>query len=162
MQIYDFIGISKQSIIGIKNPGLVIEGVCLKKDATFVVIADGDEIPFLLYDTGEENGFGISAPLSTDMKYIKAYVIDGNRRLLIFSSKMSVFNRIGLKVEILVGNIYVFFKVFFPILGKGISILWKKHHLLVPFKLWGEYFKKFKNKVKDSYDENIKDNSVLD
>ena len=113
MQIYDFIGISKQSIIGIKNTGLVIEGICLKKDATFIVMADGDEIPFLLYDTGEENGFGISAPLSTDMKYIKAYVVDGNRRLLIFSSKMSVFNRIGLKVEILVGNIYVFFKVFF-------------------------------------------------
>ncbi len=162
MQIYDFIGISKQSIIGIKNPGLVIEGICLKKDATFIVMADGDEIPFLLYDTDEENGFGISAPLSTDMKYIKAYVVDGNRRLLIFSSKMSVFNRIGLKVEILVGNIYVFFKVFFPILGKGISYLWKKHHLLVPFKLWGKYFKEFKNKVKDSYEENVKDVNVLD
>lgn len=157
MQIYEFIGISKQSIIGIKNPILTIEGTCTKKDIVFSVVADGDEILFQLYETPEENGFGIKAPLSTDMKYIKVYAIDGSRRLLIFSSKMSVFNRIGLKVEIMVGNIYNFLKVLFPNIGKGISYAWKKYHLLVPFKLWSEYFNKFKKKVKEDYDD-IKDN----
>ena len=146
MQIYEFIGITKQSIIGIKNPILTLEGTCSKDDVMFSVVADGDEILFQLYETDEENGFGIKAPLSTDMKYIKVYVMDGSRRLLIFSSKMSVFNRIGLKVEIMVGNIYVFFKVFFPNFGKGISYLWNKHHLLVPFKLRPKYFKQFKKK----------------
>ena len=59
MQIYDFIEIKHQVIAGIKNPHLNLEGVCTKKDVSFVVLEDGEEIDFDLLDSDEENGFYI-------------------------------------------------------------------------------------------------------
>ena len=147
MQIYDFIGINKQSIIGIKNPVLTIEGICNKENATFIVMADGDEIPFELYKLKEENSFGLRAPLNVYSKYIKAYVIDGDRRLLIFTSKMNVFNRIGLKIEIMTSELYDKFKVLPGVIKYSFLYAWDKHRLLVPFKYWKDYVRRFRKMV---------------
>lgn len=161
MQIYDFIDIKHQVIAGIKNPYLNIEGICTKKDVEFVVLEDGDEIPFESLKSNYENGFYIKAKLRMDSKYIKVYVMDGSRRLLIFSSKMNVFNRMAYKVELSVTNIYIFLKVFFPLFNKGLIYLWKKHHLLVPFDLWSDYFKRFKKIVKKQYEESLEEHEEM-
>lgn len=157
MQIYDFIEIKHQVIAGIKNPHLNLEGVCTKKDVSFVVLEDGEEIDFDLLDSDEENGFYIKAKLKIDAKYIKVYVIDGSKRLIIFSSKMSVFNRIAYKFEILVTSIYIYLKVLFPTFGEGIKYLWKKHRLLTPFNLWPKYCKRFSKVMKHRYSKAIED-----
>lgn len=162
MQIYDFIGITKQSITGIKNPKLTIKGTCLREDVSFVVVEDGEEIEFTKYDTKEEHGFGINANLKIDSKYIKVYVLDGNKRLLIFSSKMSMANRIAYKLEIMVTNIYLYFQAFFPTLKDGIKYLWNKHHLLVPFSLWEEYSSRFSSRVKSTYEEKLEEHENSD
>jgi hypothetical protein len=163
MQIYDFIGITKQSITGIKNPTLNIEGTCTKEKASFVVLEDGEEIDFVKYDTKEENGFGIKAHLKIDSKYIKVYVLDGNKRLLIFSSKMSVLNRIAFKVEIICVNIYIGILAFFSVTGESLKYIWNKHKLLVPFSLWKSYFKRYGKRIKKVYYEKQEEHSnILD
>ena len=151
MQIYDFIDIKHQVIAGIKNPFLNIEGICTKKDVDFVVLEDGEEIEYETPESKYENGFYIKAKLRMDSKYIKVYVLDGSRRLLIFSSKMNVFNRMAHKVELVVTGIYLYLKVFFPEFFSGIKLMWDRHRLLVPFELWGKYFKKFSKNVKKKY-----------
>ena len=80
MQIYDFIGIKRQSITGIKNPLLTIEGTCSKKNVSFIVLEDGEEVPHTMFNAQEKDGFGLKAPLNVDSKYIKVYAIDGNKR----------------------------------------------------------------------------------
>lgn len=152
MQIYDFIDIKHQIIAGIKNPYLNVEGICTKKDVSFIVLEDGEEIEYETPKSRYENGFYIKAKLRMDSKYIKVYVLDGSKRLLIFSSKMNIFNRIAHKIELLVTSIYIYLKVFFPTFGEGISYLWKKHRLFTPFKLWPKYTKKFFKTVKKKYD----------
>ena len=147
MQIYDFIGIKKQIIAGIKNPHLNIEGTCTKPDVSFVVLEDGDEIEYERYKTIEENGFGIKARLHVDSKYIKVYVLDGNRRLLIFSSKMNLFNRIAFRIELFVTNFNIYLKVALPIFGRSIKLAWERHRLLIPFNLWKGYYKKYRQTV---------------
>ena len=161
MQIYDFIDIKHQVIAGIKNPYLNIEGICTKKDVDFVVVEDGEEIEFERPKSKYEDGFYIKAKLRMDSKYIKVYVLDGSKRLLIFSGKMSIFNRIEHKVELLVTSIYIFLKVFFPSFGEGIKYLWKKHRLLTPFNLWPKYIKKFNKVLKERYNISLKEHEEL-
>ena len=148
MQIYDFIGIKRQSITGVKNPLLTIEGTCSKKDVSFIVLEDGEEIEYSRYAIAEKDGFGIRTPLSIDSKYIKVYAISGDKRYLIFSSKMSMFNRICHKLETMVTSIYVLLKAILVTLKKGIVYFWKEYHFLVPPKMWGKYLKDFVDRVK--------------
>ena len=149
MQIYDFISIKRQVITGVKNPLLTIEGTCSKKNVSFIVLEDGDEIEYTRYNTAEKDGFGLSAVLKFDSKYIKVYALDGDKRFLIFNSKMSLFNRVSHKLESMVTSIYTLLKAFFVTLKKGIKYFWDDYHFLVPPKLWGKYLKDFIHRVKE-------------
>lgn len=151
MQIYDFIEINHQIISGIKNPYLNLIGKCTKKNVSFMVLEDGEEIDYKSFEVNQENGFYIQAKLRADSKFIKVYVLDEDKRFLIFSSKMSVFNRIGHKIEVSSVEAHLMIKAIFGGLKKGIPILWKKHHLLVPIKLWKKYYNEFTTKVKEKY-----------
>lgn len=162
MQIYDFIGIDHQLISGVKNPYLNLIGTCTKRDAIFQVLEDGEEIEYKTFEVNKENGFYIQAKLRADSKFIKVYILDGDKRYLIFSSKMSVFNRLGHKIEVTSSNIYYMIKSIFGCLGKGLPIIWKKHHLLVPFKYWSKYFNTYKDKVKTVYNKSLEEANVFD
>ena len=148
MQIYDFIGIKRQSITGIKNPLLTIEGTCSKKNVSFIVLEDGEEVEHTLFNVAEKDGFGIKAPLRVDSKYIKVYAIDGDKRLLIFNSKMNVFNRVAHRFEMFVSDAYSLLKAILVTLKKGIVYFWKEYHFLVPPKLWGKFAKDYIHRVK--------------
>ena len=87
---YDFIGITKQNIRGVVNPGLTIQGVAQKKNYSFLVEVDGKEQKdFDVLINSATGDFTLTAILDKKSKYIKVYIIVDKEKYLIYNSAIS-------------------------------------------------------------------------
>lgn len=155
---YDFIGLKKQNINGVKNPMLTLIGTITEKKFKFIVLADGKEIDYNLDIVNNAGDFVLFAPFDNSIKVIEVFVKIGNKKYYI--SRLE--NEVIIKAyKRFMGYIYTFFrfikkifvgifKIFqyvFVTIYKGIRIAWKEHHFLIPPALWGKYFKAIINKI---------------
>ena len=151
---YDFIGISYQSIRGIKNPGLILRGTVQKKKFSFLVKVDGkvwDKVETLV-DTSSGD-FTLTALLTKSCKEILVYVVVGKKEYLIYKGKNSLFRRIRGKVKDVCLPYALRFKNICITIGRGIRYLWREYHFLVPPRLIPKYLKDFKESLtRKNYD----------
>ena len=146
---YDFIGITKQNIRGVVNPGLTIQGVVQKKNYSFLVEVDGKEQKdFDVLINSATGDFTLTAILDKKSKNIKVYVIVDKVKYLIYKGKNTHFGRVRGKIKDVFFPIFVLIRSIFITLGKGICYLWHEYHFLVPPRLWGKFWKDFKLRVR--------------
>ena len=146
---YDFIGITKQNIRGVVNPGLTIQGVVQKKNYSFLVEVDGKEQKdFDVLINSATGDFTLTAILDKKSKYIKVYIIVDKEKYLIYKGKNTFFGRVRGKIKDLFFPAFVLVRSIFITLGKGIRYLWHEYHFLVPPRLWGKFWKDFKLRVR--------------
>ncbi|MBR2833496.1 MAG: glycosyltransferase [Bacilli bacterium] len=145
---------------GINNPLFDIH--CkMDKNSYLKLIIDGKEIDFLedeiigtnyvykLLNSNKYKEFNGKASLPKDCKNLTLYEINDGKEKIIMKRKVDLLRRIiwGIKFKL-----SSFFRKLFRIpkaILRAISIMWKRHHFLVPPKLLKQYFKSFFGHVSD-------------
>lgn len=149
MKKYNFIGLKEQTIFGVKNPLLYIQGSIYLKNYDFLVYADGEEIQTDIMQLGDMNSFLLQAKLPATAKKIKVFVKSEGKLYPISSLKNNIFGRLFRKIKSLIKKILVKIKILFRTIYKGIKFLWKEHHFIVPPSIWKKYIKAFIERIKN-------------
>lgn len=146
---YKFIGISVQTINGIKNPMLTLSGNIKKKNYKFKVLADGKERQHSLMRISKKGDFVLTSILDRNAHNIKVYCLCDNKEYLISDLKNRYLGRIYRKVKLIIKNFIHFLSAFFTTILKGINFFWKEYHFFVPLKLWKKYWNHFWERVEE-------------
>lgn len=149
MKKYNFIGIKEQTIFGVKNPLLYIQGTINLQDYDFLVYADGEEISINITQLGDMNNFLLQAKLPTTAKKIKVFIKSEKKLYLISSLRNNFFGRLYRKLKSLLKKIIAKIKITLKTIYRGIKFLWKEHHFIVPINIWKKYFKAFIERIKN-------------
>ncbi|MFV0395646.1 MAG: hypothetical protein ACK5LC_14880, partial [Coprobacillaceae bacterium] len=152
---YDFIGIEEANIYGINYPRIVVLGSISLVDYKFILKADDKEIPFNIRIYAKKDGFCIEADLNKSMKNVSLYVVTSDEEMLVCQRNNSFGVRVKSKlrkpIKKIGKKISGFFKKIkelFILVGKGIRLLWREHHFIVPVSMWGHYWHKLTTKLK--------------
>lgn len=145
---YDYIGINKQLITGIKRPSLHVEGTIKKSNYDFEVYADGIKKECIVQKFPGSGSFIIDCEISTKDKKIEVFVISDNKKDKVSIIRNRLRSRINNKIRGKISKPLLTLKVIFFTLIKGIKYMWKEYHFLIPFSLWKKYLKEFKERVK--------------
>lgn len=148
MKKVDFIGIDEQTIYGVKNPLLHVHGKILKDEYEIEVHADNKIIEYQNILMGEKNMFMIESLLPRKTKIVKVYVIADGKKYLICKLQNRLVGRILRKLKSIAYSRIKKISKFNRTIKKGLSIAWKEYHFLIPFSLWGKYYKLFIKKIK--------------
>ena len=105
MKKYNFIGLKEQTIFGVKNPLLYIQGSIYLKNYDFLVYADGEEIQTDIMQLGDMNSFLLQAKLPATAKKIKVFVKSEGKLYPISSLKNNIFGRLFRKIKSLIKKI---------------------------------------------------------
>ncbi len=145
--ICDYVHVIEANIYGIKSPKFVIKGSVMKDNSSFKILGDGKVLQYNSLPLYSHFGFLLEALIPKEIKKIEVYVINNNKEELICTRTNSLYHRVKSKfrkiIEKPLNKMKLFFKTIFKLitlLFKGIKILWKKHHFLVPPTLWKKYF----------------------
>lgn len=149
MKQYDFIGIQEQGIFGINNPMLTIKATVEKKDYKIKIMADAEEIKeYELINLGDNKSFVLQAKIPKKAKKVETFIILGKKEYKISDLKNNTVIRVNHKVKGILKKIITKIKVFFHVMRKGIALLWREYHFLVPPKMIKKYWKDFKVSMK--------------
>ncbi len=148
MEKYDFIGVKKAIITGVKNPKITVLGTITKKDYKFKVYSNLKEVPYDYIAQGEVTSFGISSNLPTNAKKVEIYLITDGEEYLIYEGSTSFLKRLVKRMINTIKNIFRKIGHIFYVLFKGIRFLWKEYHFLVPPSLWPKYYNDLKNSLR--------------
>ncbi len=146
---YDFIGLSIQTINGVKNPLLTIVGTITAKKYKFIVEADGKEIPYTLDVITKDGDFALFSNVDTSVRNVKVYCIINNDKKLICSLNNKFLGRFYRKIKSELKLKENVIRAFFITIGKGIKFFWKEYHFLVPPKMWKKYWNHFWRRVEE-------------
>lgn len=140
----------EKGVYGIKNPTcyFVIESQRLKGD--FIVKADNIEIPFNLRSVQIENKLCISASIN-DRKNIELYYKENEKEEKICKIKNNIFIRISNKCKSIIFSLFRKITNIIKVLFRGIQVIWKDYHFIVPPSKWKELLKKGKNRLKHEH-----------
>lgn len=144
---YDFIGISSQKIVGIKNPLLCVEGNH-NKSCKFELLVDGKPHDFDLMYNQSTGCFTLTSALEKKAKKTELYAIVDGEKYLVSKLKNRFVSRIGNRIKSIIRKPLSKVKTVFTVLGRGIKYLWKEYHFLVPPRLWKKFFRDFINRIK--------------
>ncbi|MDD3453389.1 MAG: glycosyltransferase family 2 protein [Bacilli bacterium] len=157
MKKYDFIGIKEQTIYGVKNPLLHIQGTIKLEHYDFIVYADTEEIKFELTMLGEKDNFLLTAKLPNKTKNVKVFIKYDDKLKLISSLNNKLLGRLYRKIKTTARRIYLKIKLAIIMIFRGIKFLWREHHFLVPPALWKKYIKYYVDKIKSGIVNNFYD-----
>lgn len=148
MKINKNVGIKSLSISGIRNPFLEITGTFKDENSEIQIYCDDKKIEYNQIATQDDKDFIINACLPKTTKYVKCYIVNGNKKEIFLKKRMRVIDRIFHKVKWKAKERVSLFKAIFITLGKGVRYFWKEYHFLVPPKMWKKYWKDFVGRVK--------------
>lgn len=142
----DITKINEAKIFGIKYPKLIVEGRANEKDFEFKVLGDGKEIECNKLSLYRAPKFYIEADIPKKVKKVEVYILYNDQEKLICKLSNSFFKRIMNKLDKLFGIKNI--KRLCYLFKKGVRLLWREHHFLVPINMWGKYYKALINKLK--------------
>lgn len=155
----DFVFLGDIYLNGVINPKIYFTGKKLKK-GEFKLIIDGEEIPFksnhklnkiYVYNQilkQNQNEFSYVSKIPRNSKKINLLY----NNLSVSELKTSIINRF---INLIGKTIISFFRMLFrlpKILLKTIKLLWKRHHFIIPPRMFKQYIHSFSNNMSN---ENI-------
>lgn len=163
----DFLKIVINSIDGIKSPKFTLAGNKSRCDIEFELYVDGKKQKFTYKDTIE--GFSIEKELNNADNLIEVFVLYDGKKTLVSKKVNSKWGRIRSKFLTylkfafhLIKRIYfliartikkalIYVRNVFKLLFLAIKVAWLRHHFLIPFSMWQNYSKKFKEKLESCF-----------
>ena len=153
------------SVGGIRHP-LVNIRCKIYKDNKLKLVVDDNEIALIdneiigtdfvkkILKNDDYITYDYKALLPKNAKNLEIYEVNGEKNVLVLNKNVSFMNRLVL-------GIIFKFQSFCRKIGRVprtlfrvVKVLWKRHHFLVPFRLWKQYF--------HSFFGHISDNNILD
>lgn len=149
------------SVGGVRHP-LVNIRCKIYKDNELKLIVDESEVALIdnevvgtdfvkkLLKNDDYITYNYKALLSKDAKKLELYEINDGKKILVLKKNISLVNRLFFCI------IFRFRSLFRKIcrlprtIFRVIKVLWKRHHFLVPFRLWKQYFHSFFGHISDN------------
>lgn len=140
-------------VSGIVNPEFKLLGYCDLDEFTIVVEVDKQPIDFDYVPSLDLGYFSVSASLSEEQRRIRVYLVHDGKKELICVRTNTKIKRVKTRIRGIIFAVAKNTKKFLKLakficvsIYKGIRLLWRDHHFLVPPSRFKYYYKKLKDK----------------
>lgn len=136
----------EKGVFGIKNPTVIIVLESQNLPGDYNLLIDGRKVDYTVKSIQIENKMVFSSSVGKGKNIVFEYE-NNNSRQIIFEVNNNLFirvkNKITSSIKKIIRKIYNFMKV----IVRGISVLWRDYHFLVPLNEWNKLLIKLKNRI---------------
>ena len=135
-------------ISGINNPLLTVNVETEDNGYYDFLVKSGDEEFVCDVSIISEKETVIVAKIPKSLKKVSLFAVHDDEEFVVVTLHNNYFIRLFNKIRKILKIIITKIKIFFYLIYKGAKFLWREHHFLVPFSMWGKYFKDFMDRLK--------------
>ncbi len=148
MKYKKYLTIKTKYIVGVIHPQIVIEGKLKNVEGTLEAYSNNQKIDSIMNIITDRGHFVFICKLEKNNKRISIVYKDKKEEKTVFLLRNNIITRIFYKFKkIWIKGIWLPLRECY----KGIKILWKEHHFIVPLVMWKRYIRRFIQKIRIAF-----------
>lgn len=145
---YKSIEVINRHVVGILNPKLCVLYKSDNPIPPFKLFLDDLKGDYNIIKQSNPNEFLVEATYPNTVKKVKLVLMENDSEYIIWSYRNLLLRRLLSRVKGIPSILLLRIRIFFMVLKRFISLLWREYHFKVPRQLWGKYWNDFKVSLK--------------